>query len=384
MHDVENFSIFTETTESMGLLYNSYKSIPDKISDFMSILEKNIELLIDDPTKVNIDLKNEINKFKEDITKKFNPGPININKIPSSVKNIEKLKISMDKILERFSKAKNKVAFGGNYIRAILIKPKVYLKDINNENYSIINKNIRNVNRGLDWIEKAMIDMYNMIDQDLNILTIVDKVYRKNHIYEGVNMIDNDDLFLEEVEEDSPVDEQPPSLDDKDIEDKKESMPKKTDKAEANKNGVRRKKLYIAFIEWCKEYNQKNVFGSIFDKDAFKITYPFVPDEMRYFYRLANPILCVLGGELTFFQASELRKVNAKNPKINELLIFAATPNDMRVFNTKDKKIYRGTDENGQLKLNEILGDTFDIYIQNMINKGDILNGPIEESVEYK
>ena len=157
------------------------------------------------------------------------------------------------------------------------------------------------------------------------------------------------------------------------------SEPKKVDKAESDKNGVRRKKLYIAFIEWCKAYNNKNVFGSIFDKDAFKITYPFIPNEMRYFYRLANPILCILGGQLTFFQASELRKLNSSNPKINELLIFAATPTDMRVFNNNDKKIYRGVEEDGQLKLSEVLGTTFDEYIQNMINQGDILNGPIEE-----
>lgn len=156
------------------------------------------------------------------------------------------------------------------------------------------------------------------------------------------------------------------------------SEPKKVDKAESDKNGVRRKKLYIAFIEWCKAYNNKNVFGSIFDKDAFKITYPFIPNEMRYFYRLANPILCILGGQLTFFQASELRKLNSSNPKINELLIFAATPTDMRVFNNNDKKIYRGVEEDGQLKLSEVLGTTFDEYIQNMINQGDILNGPIE------
>ena len=99
------------------------------------------------------------------------------------------------------------------------------------------------------------------------------------------------------------------------------SEPKKTDAAEANKNGVRRKKLYIAFIEWCKEFNPKNVFGSIFDKDAFTVTYPFVPNEMRYFYRLANPVLCVLSGQLTFFQVSELKNINTKNQTYSHLIL---------------------------------------------------------------
>ena len=50
---------------------------------------------------------------------------------------------------------------------------------------------------------------------------------------------------------------------------------------------------------------------------------------MRYFYRLANPLLCVLSGDLTFFQASELRKLNSENKEIDKLLIFAATENDI-------------------------------------------------------
>lgn len=197
-------------------------------------------------------------------------------------------------------------------------------------------------------------------------------------------IVEGYDFFTEAEEPPSIVDDEPTSTEELKEEPKKESMPKKTDKAESSKNGVRRKKLYIAFIEWCKEYNTKNTFGSIFDKDAFNVSYPFVPEEMRYFYRLANPMLCVLGGELTFFPVAELRKLNSKNSHLAEMLIFAATPTDVRVFNSKDKKIYRGTEENGTLKLNEVLGDTFDTYIQKMINKGDILNGPIEEYVEFE
>jgi ADP-ribose pyrophosphatase YjhB (NUDIX family) len=161
---------------------------------------------------------------------------------------------------------------------------------------------------------------------------------------------------------------------------KQESLPKQIDKSENDKNGVRRKQLYIAFIEWCKSYNNKNTFGSIFDKDAFKITYPFVPHELRYFYRLSNPMLCVLEGDLTFFPVADLRRVNSKNKKMNELLIFAATPNNnLRVFDCNDKKVYKAHDENNQLVKDKVLGETFDLYIQNMINKGDILNAELSE-----
>lgn len=156
------------------------------------------------------------------------------------------------------------------------------------------------------------------------------------------------------------------------------SKPKEADKAEKGKNGVRRKKLYMLFIEWAKEYNSKNTFGSIFDKDAFRVTYPFVPEEMRYFYRLANPMMCTLAGNLTFFQASELKKANSENNEKDKYFIFAATLKDMRVFNLEDKKVYSATEKDGKIILGDCLGDSFDIYLQTMIKRGDILNGPID------
>lgn len=190
----------------------------------------------------------------------------------------------------------------------------------------------------------------------------------------------NDQPSEEPAEEPEP-DEVPEEHDnpmDDEIEEKPKSLPKQTDAAEQDKNGVNRKKLYIAFIEWCKECNKKNTFGSVFDKDIFHNVYPFVPHEMRYFYRLANPILCVLAGDLTFFQVSELKSLNKDNDKLDELMIFAATPKDLRVFSNKDKKVYRAVDENGTIILKGILGESFDLYIQNMIKRGDILSGENE------
>ena len=37
-------------------------------------------------------------------------------------------------------------------------------------------------------------------------------------------------------------------------------------------------------------------------------------------------------------------------------MIFAATPNDLRIFNNADKKVYLGTDNNGEIKLDRVLG----------------------------
>lgn len=155
--------------------------------------------------------------------------------------------------------------------------------------------------------------------------------------------------------------------------------PKELDKVESDKNGVRRKKLYIAFIEWAKAFNSKNTFGSIFDKDAFSTTYEFVPHELRYFYRLANPLLCVLQGNLTFFAVSELRGINEHIMNKNSYLVFAACDKEIRVFDKNDKKIYLATVEHSNVKTIQLLGETFDLYLQKMIGNEDILNAPLEE-----
>lgn len=216
----------------------------------------------------------------------------------------------------------------------------------------------------------------------------------------------NIDLGDEEIESDEPptIDtdepestEEDPSTENEPEEDPKEdttneapsiieptSLPKAADAQETDKNGVNRKKLYIAFIEWAKSYNARNTFGSLFDKEVFDVTYPFVPHEMRYFYRLANPILCVLSGKLTFFQVSELRKLNADNPDMKDALIFAATENDYRAFSTRDKRVYLAVDkpDGSGIQFTRALADSFDLYIQNMIGKGDILHGDVDSSTD--
>jgi hypothetical protein len=171
-------------------------------------------------------------------------------------------------------------------------------------------------------------------------------------IYEEVNIERDEKIEVEKEVTDEP---------------KEESLPKQTDAKEANKNGVKRKELYMKFIEYAKSINSNNLFGSVFDKDAFNI-YSFVPHEMRYFYRLSNPLLCVLKDSLAFFALSELKKINKDNKNINTLLIFAADKsNKVIVFNNNDKAIYEGAQKNNEIiELNKI-ANSFDKYIENLI-----------------
>lgn len=159
-----------------------------------------------------------------------------------------------------------------------------------------------------------------------------------------------------------------------DEEEKKESIPKQTDKAESDKNGIVRKQLYVAFIEYAKELNSKNVFASVFDKDIFHVTYPFVPDEMRYFYRISNPLLCVLEDTLTFFELSELKNINKNQNTLNNLfIIFAADKfGNVILFKYDDKKVYNGKIDGVNVTVKNEEAPTFDEYIQKLVGK-DIL-----------
>lgn len=195
MENTFNIRIFNESSENMGILYNSYNKLPVIINDFMNIIENNINQIMENPSELKIDMKEDISKFKSDINIEYKYDPININNIKQLRKNIIKFRNDIDIILDKLSKLKNKVSFGGNYIRSVIFRPKVYHSTHDPEAYENINNNIRNIDRSLDWVEKIIIDLYNVTDQDLNILTVIDKIYNKHKIYEAFGL--DDEVFEE-------------------------------------------------------------------------------------------------------------------------------------------------------------------------------------------
>lgn len=212
LDECSDFRLMAESAELIGIRYKSYKDIPSFVSIFLNVIEDNIKEFMKDPQNVDINLNEDIKRFKQSIDKKFEPEAIRINDVRKIQSNVRSLQKDLDGILDRMSKLRDKISFGGNYLRACLIRPKVYNKDINPDHYRTINSNIRNINRAMDWCEKILIDLFNMADQDDNTLTMIDKLYRRHHIYESselsqynIDWSDADNFLNESIEDEDPA-----------------------------------------------------------------------------------------------------------------------------------------------------------------------------------
>lgn len=178
-------SIFVESNENLGILFNDYKDLLPKTEQFLSVVSDFIEKINKTPDKVDDSIKGDLSEYRKVAMSKISPKPIEIKKIKDIMKQIKSFQKDCESLLSKYIKIKDKIAYGGNYIRGIIKKPKVYMKNGTDEQYSAVNSNVRDANRAMDWIEKVIIDLFNMADQDLNILGIVDRVYNRSHIFEG-------------------------------------------------------------------------------------------------------------------------------------------------------------------------------------------------------
>lgn len=192
-------TIFVESSETQGLLYDRYYKIPNIINVFLDQISIDIKTAerkeLPDESNEN-GISNKLEKFKKavEIDMRF-PDPIDVNDIKTTRKKIIEVKISTDKILDRLGQLRRRFKFGQNWISGILVKPKVYQKDTDEDFQIRVNRFMRDIGRGMDWAEKITVDLMNLADQDLNILSLVSKVYyRKFFEFGDIDnmLIDND------------------------------------------------------------------------------------------------------------------------------------------------------------------------------------------------
>lgn len=373
-------SIFVESNENLGLLFNSYLKQIESTIKFIDLLKESIDKLNDNPLEKIDYIKDKLNDYKKLMNFKPKPEPIEVSKLKVIDNQVKKAKSNLLKALNDLSKCKKALSF----LKVFNFNnDKIFIKNIKNENdYQIINDNLRSLSFCIDYTEKYLLDLLNLTDQDNNILMILDVMYAKNHILERTNPMNrmqsffndlrdefSDDYFyLEsaEIDEDDYNGTNDP-LDNKD----KVSDPKKD--IEEEKNGKNRKRLYYAFINYAKKQNDKNLFSSIYDPDAFQVEFSFIPESIRYFYRMANPVICIFD-DLTFFSLNEIKEANKNNPQRLNYLVIASSDDYSVVISLKDEKIYKATLNKNDFKVLEVLDKSFDLWIQGLIGNTDFLN----------
>lgn len=139
------------------------------------------------------------------------------------------------------------------------------------------------------------------------------------------------------------------------------------DRDQDNLDGNARKEMYQNFANVMIQNNKSCVFGTIFDQDIFKSEYKIVPYEMRYFYRLQNPV-SVEVGELRFIPfGTELLEAQEKYDLGKKMFVFATNNDKPIFFNQLDKTIWFNDDK---------LSDTFDGFIEQLIQSNGEINIP--------
>jgi uridine kinase len=160
-----------------------------------------------------------------------------------------------------------------------------------------------------------------------------------------------------------------PTPDDKMINDHDNNPVEGIDERE-EKNGKARKDKYESFIGAMKDINPKSTFSSVWDAEAFRSQFKFVPYEVRYFYRIANPSFVQIGEFKWIPYSEELIQAQSKYGLGKKLFVFATFGKEPVFFNMLDKKIY----------LNDsVISASFDGFIDELIAKGGIPVGSNED-----
>lgn len=177
--------IFIESAPELGLLYDRYKDIPDKLEDFVDDLEDQMNVInkngVEDANETNQELIEKIQKFKKDIEIDIkDPKPIEIDSIKNTRKKVEEIRRDVENQLNRLGKLRHSAKWGNNWIDGILFRSKILHHQQDHGIQKMTNEIARSITRGLDWAEKITLDLLNLTSQDLNILTLTDKVYYRN------------------------------------------------------------------------------------------------------------------------------------------------------------------------------------------------------------
>lgn len=196
------YGIFVESTDKLGILYDRYKNIPETTKKFMDIVNNAIDRSISKGVP-DIDISGKLTEFKKDVKMQMiDPKAISSTTLKKTKNEIKSLKENVFEMLRQLGSMRKKFKYNDNAIKGILIKPKIYINTIDDNDHIKVNSFVRSVSNSLDWIEKVILDMMNLCDQDLNLLSLAGEVYfRKIFENMGMLMTDTDEFGCDDLVE---------------------------------------------------------------------------------------------------------------------------------------------------------------------------------------
>lgn len=169
--------IFVESNKELGLMYQSYKDIPSKVKEFMDFIHKTVNYAHDEGVPKD-DIGSKLAKFKSDCkTSMISPKNVDVQDVQKMIDDIQETRKEVDSLLTQLGVVRKKFRFGDNLIKGIIIKPKIYTNTIRDEDHAAVNAYMTSASKSLDWIEKVILDLMNMCDQDLNLVKTMNEVY---------------------------------------------------------------------------------------------------------------------------------------------------------------------------------------------------------------
>lgn len=194
-------TIFMESSETLGLLYDRYHKLPEIIGKFLTDIEDSVKNARKSGADKENKLVDKLDKFKKDVEINVkNPDPVHSDEIKSQRKKCQAIKDDTLKLLDRLGQIKKEAKFGDNFFNGILSKPKIFHNTEDDEENVTTSKFVREVTRCMDWVEKIILDLLNLTDQDLNILSLVQRVY-----YRKIFEFKEEDDDLMSINADMPV-----------------------------------------------------------------------------------------------------------------------------------------------------------------------------------
>lgn len=202
------YGIFVESTDKLGILYDRYKGIPSTTKKFMDVVNDAIAKSTAKGVP-DIDVSSKLAEFKKDVkVQMIDPKPISSATLKKTKNEIRSLKEDVFEMLKKLGSMRKKFRYYDNAIKGILIKAKVYTNTIDDSDHIKVNSFVRSISNSLDWIEKVILDLMNLCDQDLNLLSLAGEVYFRK-IFENMGMMmtdsyefSDDDLMSSPVYED--------------------------------------------------------------------------------------------------------------------------------------------------------------------------------------